>query len=61
MIRSSALVGHRFLADSLFTSELFARDYFLIRETVDSMRASPKETLNLARVELIHEVLLFHQ
>ncbi len=56
MIRRRGLIGHHFLPQSLFTPDIFARDFFLIKEVYDSLN-DPNRT----RVALIHELLLFHQ
>jgi hypothetical protein len=69
MIRRQEYLGKQFLPDSLFTSNIFARDYFLIQEIYHSTHhpAPPSPSLRSPeaeaekKIQLIHQVLLFHQ
>lgn len=45
--------GARFLPDSVLTKDLFARDFFTVSGLLPAVRAQG--------IELIHQVLLFHQ
>lgn len=63
MIRKEKYLGKQFLPDSLFTSDIFARDYFLIQEISDSIYPPGFHSINPKqfKIQLIHQVLLFHQ
>lgn len=56
MIRKSALQksGVQFLPLSVFTPDLFARDFFAISSLMNGIK-------NETDIKLIHKVLLFHQ
>jgi hypothetical protein len=60
MIRREEYLGKQFLPNSLFTSNLFARDYFLIQDIFQSF-AGTNDTEKEKRIQLVHQVLLFHQ